>query len=148
MAWRPEITVLTCQYCGNVPVEMAGVERLQYPATVKVDTVPCAGRIDLLHLLKALEQGADGVLVVACPEGTCHHLLGNQRAAARVAYAQKLVSEAGLEAGRLRFANLGIGQGRAFADLVAEVSAEVERLGPNPMRAGQSPAASGGCGEA
>ncbi len=134
MAWRPEITVLTCQYCGNVPVEMAGVQRIQYPATVKIDTVPCTGRIDVLHLLRALEQGADAVLVIACPEGNCHHLTGNERAAARVAYAQKLVAEAGLQAERLRFANLGIGQGRAFAGLVAELSAQIEQLGPNPMR--------------
>ena len=132
--WRPEITVLTCQYCGNVPVEMAGMKRIQYPATIKVDTVPCAGRIDLLHLVVALERGADGVLVIACPEGNCHHLTGSERAAARVAYAQALVRETGLEAERLQFAQLGIGGGRTFADLVLRVSTQMERLGPNPMR--------------
>jgi len=134
IAWKPEITVLTCQYCGNVPVEMAGVQRLQYPATIKVDTVPCTGRIDILHLLRALEQGADAVVVVACPEGNCHHLTGNRRAAARLAYAQGLVREAGLEAERLHFVSLGVGQGQTFADLMAELSARVEALGPNPMR--------------
>lgn len=132
--WKPEITVLTCQYCGNIPVEMAGAQRIAYPATVKVDVLPCTGRIDLLYLVKALEQGADGVLVVACPEGNCHHLTGNDRAAARVAIAQKLVREAGLEGERVQFARLGIGHGQAFADLVKTMTSTIEGLGPNPMR--------------
>lgn len=133
-SWIPEITVLTCQYCGNVPVEMAGSQRIQYPATVKVLTLPCAGRVDLLFLLKALEQGADGILVVSCPEGNCHHLSGDQRSAARVAYARELIAETGMDAERLQYARLGIGHGQAFADLVADVTARIEALGPNPMK--------------
>jgi F420-non-reducing hydrogenase iron-sulfur subunit len=132
--WKPEITVLTCQYCGHVPVEMAGAQRLSYPATVKVQSVPCTGRIDELHLLKALEQGADGVLVVACPEGNCHHLTGNERVVKRMAYAQALVRETGFEAERLRLVHLGIGQGQAFADLVTSMTAAIQALGPNPLR--------------
>ena len=132
--WKPEITMLSCQYCGNVPVEMAGLQRISYPATIKVQTVPCTGRIDALHLLKALEEGADGILVVACPEGNCHHLTGNERAAKRLTYARGLLREAGMEAERLRLVNLGIGQGQAFAELISEMSAEIEKLGPNPLR--------------
>jgi coenzyme F420-reducing hydrogenase delta subunit len=132
--WRPEITVLSCQYCGHIPVEMAGAQRIQYPATIKVQTVPCTGRIDVLHLLKAFEQGADGVLVLACLDGNCHHLTGNQRAAKRVTYARGLLQEAGLEPERLRLVSQGIGQGQAFADLVADMTASIEQLGPNPLR--------------
>ena len=132
--WKPEITVLTCQYCGNVPVEMAGAQHIQYPATVKVQVLPCAGRVDILHLLRALEQGVDGVLVMTCPEGNCHHLAGNDRAAARVAYARELVAETGLEPQRLQVTRLGIGQGQTIADLVGTMAATLGGLGPNPMR--------------
>lgn len=132
--WKPEITVLSCQYCGNVPIELAGLQRIPYPATIKVQTVPCTGRVDALHLLKALEEGADGVLVVACPEGNCHHLTGNERAAKRLLYAQELLREAEMEAERLRFVQLGIGQGRAFAEIVQEMTAAIETLGPNLLR--------------
>ena len=124
----PQITLLSCQYCGNVPVEMAGLQRIQYPCTVKVLTVPCTGAIGTLHLLKALEQGADGVLVVACPEGNCHHLTGNHRAEKRVAQARALLEEAGLPQERVRFVRLGIGQGRAFAELVREMTARIKEL--------------------
>jgi F420-non-reducing hydrogenase iron-sulfur subunit len=126
--WEPEITVLSCRYCGNVAVEMAGLTRVQYPASVKVLAVPCTGTIAPLLLLKALEQGADGVLVVACPEGNCHHLTGNIRAAKHAALTQTLLEEAGLARERVRLVHLGIGQGRAFADIVREMTAVIRQL--------------------
>jgi coenzyme F420-reducing hydrogenase delta subunit len=137
---EPEITVLGCRYCGNVPVEMAGAQRVQYAPTVKVLTVPCTGTIAVLQLLKALEQGADGVLVVACPEGNCHHLTGNQRAAKRVAQARAVLREAGLEPDRLRLASLGIGQARAFAAIVGEMTERIRALGTETPRAVDAPA--------
>jgi F420-non-reducing hydrogenase iron-sulfur subunit len=128
--WRPEITVFCCRYCGGVAVEMAGLRRLPYPASVKVLSVPCTGAVAPLHLLKSLEQGADGVLVVACPEGNCHHLNGNLRAARHAAATAALLQEAGLRGERVRLVNLGIGQGQAFSDIVREMEARLRELGP------------------
>ena len=68
------------------------------------------------------------------PNGIAIHLTGNQRAAARVAAAQDLVGKAGMAPQRLRFVQLGMGQGCAFAELVASMTHDVETLGPNPMR--------------
>ena len=122
---RPGITVLACRYCGGVPAEMAGVRRTGYPATVKVVDVPCTGTVAPLHLLAALEQGADGVMVVACPSGGCHHLDGERRADRRVEYARAALAEAGLDPGRLRLVHLGIGNAAAFAEAVREFSASL-----------------------
>jgi len=82
-AREPQITILCCRYCGHIPMELAGIERAQYPASVKVVELPCTGGVSVLHLLKALEGGADGVLVTSCPDGNCHHLSGNKRATLR-----------------------------------------------------------------
>ncbi len=128
--WTPAITVFSCRYCGNVPVEMAGTLRLQYPASVTVQRVPCTGTIGVGHLLKELENGADGVLVVTCPPGNCHHLSGNERAVRRVAGAKKLLSEAGLESERLGLVMLGVGSGHAFADAAGEMTARIMDMGP------------------
>ncbi len=127
---RPELTVLACRYCGGVPAEIAGVRRTGYPATVKVIDVPCTGTVAPLHLLSALEQGADGVLVVACPSGGCHHLDGERRADRRVAYARAALAEAGLDAGRLRVVHLGIGNAAAFAEAVREFGAALAATDP------------------
>jgi F420-non-reducing hydrogenase iron-sulfur subunit len=120
---RPGLTILACRYCGGVPVEMAGIRRLGYPAAVKVVDVPCTGTISPLHLLAAFEQGADGVLVVACPSGGCHHLDGERRADRRVAHARAALFEAGLDPERLRVVHLGIGHAGAFVEAVREMSA-------------------------
>ncbi len=127
---KPAITVFSCRYCGHVPVEMAGAHRLQYPASVTVRQVPCTGTIGVGHLLRELENGADGVLIVACPENNCHHLSGNERAARRVSAAKKLLSEAGLESERLNLVRLGVGSGRTFADAAAEMTARIREIGP------------------
>jgi coenzyme F420-reducing hydrogenase delta subunit len=115
---RPELTVIACRWCGGVPAELAGTRRAGYPATVKVIDVPCTGTVAPIDLLGALERGADGVLVVACPDGGCHHLDGERRADRRVAYARAALAEAGLDPERVRIVHLGIGHAAAFAEAV------------------------------
>jgi coenzyme F420-reducing hydrogenase delta subunit len=66
--------------------------RLTYPTNVKIVKVPCTGRVDIIHMLKAFENGADGVFVAGCLEGECHFLKGNLRARKRVAQAQALLN--------------------------------------------------------
>jgi coenzyme F420-reducing hydrogenase delta subunit len=65
--------------------------------------LPCSGRVESLHLLRALETGADKVYVITCPEGACRHQEGNTRARKRAEFAQRLISEFGLEPDRLEF---------------------------------------------
>jgi coenzyme F420-reducing hydrogenase delta subunit len=50
---------------------------VNYPANIKVVQIPCSGRVDMLHLLRAIEEGADGVYVAGCLEGECHFIEGN-----------------------------------------------------------------------
>jgi F420-non-reducing hydrogenase iron-sulfur subunit len=125
---KPEITVLCCKYCGHVPVELAGKQGNQYPATAKVVDVGCTGSVAEIDLLHALEEGAQGVMVVACPEGNCHHLTGNERAAQRVAWTRSILRSANLGPERIRIVNLGIGHAQAFADAVAEMTEVIGNL--------------------
>ena len=126
----PTIAVITCRYCGNVPIELAGTARIPYPASVRTTVVPCTGLVKPAQLLEALEQGADGVMVHACPEGSCHHLSGNLRAGKRVEHLRALLEATGVPPARLRFANLGIGHGRAFAELIRAMAGELQELEP------------------
>lgn len=61
--FTPEIIAFCCHYCAYTAADLAGSLRLEYPATTKVIELPCSGKIDVLYVLKALENGADGVLV-------------------------------------------------------------------------------------
>lgn len=130
----PQITVFTCIYCGYTSADMAGTAGIQYPAVVKVVKLPCTGKMDILYVLKAFEQGADAVMVVACTKGTCHHLEGNLRAEKRVGRAKSLLDDIGLGHERVEIFFVTGSQGSAFAAAVEEMAARVQRLGPNPLR--------------
>ena len=61
--FEPEIVGFCCHYCAYAAADLAGAMRLSYPVNVKVIELPCSGRMDVLHILNALEHGADGVFV-------------------------------------------------------------------------------------
>jgi F420-non-reducing hydrogenase iron-sulfur subunit len=61
--FEPSIAAFCCTHCAYNAADLAGSLRLQYPPAVRVIEVPCTGRIDVLHLLRAFEEGVDGVLV-------------------------------------------------------------------------------------
>ena len=69
--------------------------------------LPCSGKMEIIHLTKALESGADGVALFGCPEGACRYLVGSSRARGRVAHVGKILQEIGLEKDRLRRFVLG-----------------------------------------
>jgi coenzyme F420-reducing hydrogenase delta subunit len=141
--FEPQIVAFCCLNCAYAAADLAGGSRSSYPAAIKVVALPCTGRVDVLHLLRALEDGADGVLVAGCLTGRCHYMTGNLHAKQRVDYARGLLDEIGLENERIRMINVSAGMGVQFAELVTEMSEKIEELGPNPLRARktQSPAA-------
>ena len=61
--FEPQIVAFCCHYCAYAAADLAGSLRVQYPTSVKIVRLPCTGRLDTLHVLKAFEGGADGVLV-------------------------------------------------------------------------------------
>jgi F420-non-reducing hydrogenase iron-sulfur subunit len=132
--FEPEITAFTCIYCGAMARDTAGLQRIAYPANVKIIRLPCTGKVDIEYILKAFEQGADGVYVIGCTIGNCHHERGNVRATKRVEYAKKLLDDIGLGRDRLGIYYVSGGQGQAFADAAREMTSRVRRLGPNPAR--------------
>lgn len=107
--------------------------RLDYPANIKIIRLPCTGKIDVIHLLRAIQKGADGVYVVGCLEGTCHYNEGNVRAKERVDHVRMLLEEIGIEGDRVRMYNLSSGEGPTFAAYAKEMTEHIKALGPNPL---------------
>ena len=108
--------------------------RLDYPVSIKVVRVPCTGKVDLLHILKAFESGVDGVYVAGCLEGECHFLTGNLRAKKRVMYAKTLLEEVGIRGERVEMYNLSAAEGARFAQIAREMTDRIRDLGPSPIR--------------
>jgi coenzyme F420-reducing hydrogenase delta subunit len=108
---------------------------MQYPANVRIVHVPCTGKVEVDHLLAALERGVDGILVAGCLEGGCHFLEGNLHARRRVEAARQMLDEIGLGRERLRMVNLSASEAPTFVARVEEMVETVRSLGPNPLRA-------------
>jgi len=100
--------------------------RLSYPADVKIIQVPCTGRVDILHLLNAIEDGADGVYVAGCLEGECHYLAGNLKARKKVEYVKRTLTEIGIEPERVEMYNLSSAQGARFAEIANEMVEKIK----------------------
>jgi coenzyme F420-reducing hydrogenase delta subunit len=132
--FEPEITAFMCIYCGYMAADTASALRIEYPANVKLVKLPCTGKTDIRYLLKAFEEGADGVYVVACPKGNCHHVRGNERGELRVQRAKEMLDEIGLGGDRLKIYFMSGGQGHSFADAAVEMTEKVRELGPNPIK--------------
>ena len=90
-------------YCSN---SLKREDLALYVSKVKDDelttiSLPCSGKIDIPYMVKAFETGADGVLLITCPEGQCHNLEGNMRAQKRTQAVDSLLEEVGLGKGRI-----------------------------------------------
>ena len=108
--------------------------RLNYPANIKIIRIPCTGKVDAIHMLRAFEKGADGVYVVGCEEGTCQYTNGNFRARKRVEQVQQLLDTIGIGGERAQMYNLSSGEGTRFAQFATEMDARIRKLGPNPVK--------------
>jgi F420-non-reducing hydrogenase iron-sulfur subunit len=133
--FEPVIVAFCCHYCAYTAADMAGSMRLRYPPNVKIIRVPCSGKVDAIHLMKALEKGADGVYVAGCLEGDCHFKTGNARAARRVAYLKKLLEEIGIEPERVEMFEMSAGMGERFVQTATDFTEKIRKLGPNPVKA-------------
>ena len=108
--------------------------RLSYPASVKIIRVPCTGKVDVIHILRSFEKGADGVYVVGCMEGDCHFNKGNFRARKRVEQAKKMLDDIGIGGERVRMYNLSSSEAPLFVKFAKEMFDKIVELGPNPIK--------------
>jgi coenzyme F420-reducing hydrogenase delta subunit/ferredoxin len=130
--WQPHIVALVCNWCSYAGADTAGTSRLQYPATVRLVRFPCTGRISPLPILKALGQGADGILVSGCHPGDCHYVHGNLVARRRFTVLRALLGFLGVDPRRLHFAWVSAAEGHKWARVVREASTAVREAGPLP----------------
>jgi len=128
--WEPKIVAFLCNWCSYAGADLAGVSRLQYGTNIRVIRVPCSGRINPLYLLKALQNGADGVLVSGCHPGDCHYISGNLIARRKFALIKKMAEYVGIEPERIQFSWVSASEGQRFAALINKVIDDVKQVGP------------------
>ena len=128
--FEPNIIGFLCNWCSYAGADLAGTSRIQYPPNLKVIRVMCSGRVNPIFVINALQQGADGVLIGGCHPGDCHYERGNYLARRRMAVLKNLLEYAGIDPRRVRMTWVSAAEGHKFAEVVKEVTEDIQKLGP------------------
>ncbi len=122
-----KIVAFCCQNSALEAGQMAQEFKMELPEGLQIVHVPCAGKVDLDYILTAFVEGADAVLVLACHPGNCKSERGNTFAQWRVKEAQRMLTEIGMDADKLRFETLAANMGSDFARIVNEMAASLKQ---------------------
>ncbi|HIE14213.1 TPA: hydrogenase iron-sulfur subunit, partial [Candidatus Bathyarchaeota archaeon] len=127
---KPLVLAICCSECGHAAVDSSSVARINYPASVRVMTVPCTGIIQVHNMLEAFKAGAQGVMIIGCKEDGCQYDMGSQIAKRKVEFAKLILKDIGIEPERLEMFNMIFAEGRKFAETAREMVNKIEKLGP------------------
>lgn len=124
-----KIAGFLCNWCSYAGADMAGTARMKQPASVRVVRLPCTGRVDPLLILKAFQEGADGVLVSGCHPGDCHYNDGNYYARRRLEVLLRMLPALGIDPERFHYTWVSATEGGRWAEVVTEFTEKIEGLG-------------------
>ena len=128
--FEPRLIGFLCRWCSYNGADLAGTSRMKYPPNLVPIKTNCSGRVDPTHIMKALSEGADGVLIAGCHIGDCHYINGNWRTVGRYPMMKKMLEQLGLEPGRVRLEWVSAAEGEKFQRVVTEFTEEIRALGP------------------
>ena len=133
MAHEPRIIAFCCNWCTYAAADLAGTSRLKYSQNVRIIRVMCSGMVSPAYIMRAFEEGADGVLVAGCHHSDCHYVDGPDKCDVMTARIGKMLRILGLEKERFRRELIAASEGVIFAALIDEMVQQLERLGPTPF---------------
>jgi F420-non-reducing hydrogenase iron-sulfur subunit len=122
---EPRVVIFTCNWNALQSLEETGKQHLNLPPGVRSLKVDCMGQIGSSVILKALQKGADGVMLVGCTAEECHYEFGSRRAAEQFEEVRKLARLLGLHEDRLQLHQVRAGEG---AELIGTVQDFVDRI--------------------
>jgi F420-non-reducing hydrogenase iron-sulfur subunit len=130
MTFEPKIVGFLCNWCSYTGADLAGTARIKYAPNIRSIRVMCSGRIEPTFIIKALCEGADGVLIAGCHPGDCHYQEGNYKALRRYKLLKRILPEYGVEPERVHLEWVAASEGERFAKIVDEFTEKIRELGP------------------
>ena len=129
--WEPKILAFCCNWCTYTGADLAGLNRMKYPANVRVVRLPCSSRVNPQFILRAFQKGCDGVMVCGCHPGDCHYTTGNYYARRRMTLLFSMLDFLGIERERTRVEWVSAAEGAKFAATMNDFVATITKLGEN-----------------
>lgn len=127
---KPKVVGFCCERHGMDAAVLSARSGKEFDASVRLVQVPCTGRVDGMHILKALEDGADCVFVLGCLEKNCYYDTGSIEGRKRVDYVKQMLSEVGVEKERIEMFNAASTNAWMFPEIVSKMVALAKKLGP------------------
>lgn len=124
--YEPKLICFSCNFGWGF---LTGEEKLKSKVKNWIP-VACSGKIETTHVLKAFRQGADGVLILGCPEGHCHFQDGNYQTSKKVHLLQRVLDAYGIDQKRVKMVFAVDSEGKKIPQLVNEMSEGIRHLGP------------------
>jgi coenzyme F420-reducing hydrogenase delta subunit len=131
--WEPKVVGFLCHWCSYAGADLSGSARLEYPHNIRIIRIPCSGRVDPMFILRALQNGVDGVIVSGCHPGDCHYQSGNFHARRKFAVIRRLLDYVGIEPERVQFSWVAASEGPKMAQVINEFVEGVRKVGPNRL---------------
>jgi len=128
-----------CNWCSYGGADTAGVARFTQPTDLRIIRVPCSGRVNPLFPLKALLNGADGVLVSGCHPRDCHYSAGNYYARRRLELLKEFLPIIGIDPARFEYTWVSASEGQKWQEVVTNFTNRIHKLGPAPLFADIEP---------
>jgi len=128
--FEPVIVGFLCNWCSYRAADLAGTARIHYAPNMRPIRVMCSGRVDPQFVMKALREGADGVLIAGCHPGECHYVEGNIKALRRFKLLRHMLRQLGVEDERVQLVWASASEGIKLAKFVDKMTEEIRALGP------------------
>jgi quinone-modifying oxidoreductase, subunit QmoB len=136
-AEKPRIVVLTCENDAYPALDMAGLNRMQYNAWVRIVPLRCLGSMNLVWIADSLSKGIDGILLLGCKHGDdyqCHFIRGSELSNIRLSKVSETLNRLALESDRVRFENVSIIDYGKLPALLDDFAQKLVEIGPNPFK--------------
>jgi F420-non-reducing hydrogenase iron-sulfur subunit len=140
--FEPLIIGFTCNWCSYRAADMAGTGREKYPPNIRLIRMMCSGRLDPMFVMKALSDGADGVMITGCHPGECHYLEQNYKALRRTILLKRTLEQMGVDPERVKLVWASAAEGVYLAKEISKFVEEIREKGPLNWPARKNPAIS------
>jgi len=128
-SFEPKIVGFCCNWCSYAGADLAGTGRLKYPENIRIIRVPCSSRVDASLVLRAFQNGADGVMIAGCHPGDCHYDTGNYHTRKRMRLLKSLMEFMGLDEERLLVKWISGNEAERFKETVEAFTTQLKKMG-------------------
>ncbi|TET44348.1 hydrogenase iron-sulfur subunit [candidate division TA06 bacterium] len=133
MSFEPKILGLLCNWCSYTAADLAGTSRIKYSPCFHIVRVMCSGSVDSVYILRALLEGADGVMIAGCKPGDCHYMSGNYKARRRATILKTVLKTLGLDEDRVWVRWISASEGAKLAETVNQFVEEIKKKPANSL---------------